>query len=431
MTEKTSVRLDHEKVKRDRIKIVLERLLEKITPSNRFLLDEQKDKPEIAELERLIIEELTNVGIKPKFKNIKECLAVLLMFGPIADLMYDDEVSEIMVNSARQVYVEIRGRLELTDKKFEGNNHLLYVIKRIVFATGRRISEASPMVDARLADGSRLNAVIPPLVVQGPTLTIRKFARGFLSMNDLIEKNSISENMVYFLKIAVLTRRNIIISGGTGAGKTTFLNILSSFIPEHERIVTIEDAAELQILQDHVVRMETRPPDLNGKGEITITDLFRNTLRMRPDRIIVGECRGAEALDMLQAMNTGHDGSLTTIHSNTPKDCLSRLETLIATARLGLPTLIIRKYIASAIQVVIQINRISDGSRKVTRITEITGQEGDVITTSDLFQFKESGQDKDGKVLGEFVPGGVIPKFYDELRRKNTSLDLNYDIFSP
>ena len=431
MTEKTSVRLDHEKVKRDRIKIVLERLLEKITPSNRFLLDEQKDKPEIAELERLIIEELTNVGIKPKFKNIKECLAVLLMFGPIADLMYDDEVSEIMVNSARQVYVEISGRLELTDKKFEGNNHLLYVIKRIVFATGRRISEASPMVDARLADGSRLNAVIPPLVVQGPTLTIRKFARGFLSMNDLIEKNSISENMVYFLKIAVLTRRNIIISGGTGAGKTTFLNILSSFIPEHERIVTIEDAAELQILQDHVVRMETRPPDLNGKGEITITDLFRNTLRMRPDRIIVGECRGAEALDMLQAMNTGHDGSLTTIHSNTPKDCLSRLETLIATARLGLPTLIIRKYIASAIQVVIQINRISDGSRKVTRITEITGQEGDVITTSDLFQFKESGQDKDGKVLGEFVPGGVIPKFYDELRRKNTSLDLNYDIFSP
>lgn len=428
--EKNLTQLKRERYKRERIQKVLETLLEKIIPSNRFLLDERKDKPEVALIEETIKEELVKVGLNAKASIVRECLAALLTFGPIADLMYDDEVSEIMVNRADQTYVEVSGRLELTDKKFEGNNHLTQVIKRIVATTGRTISEDSPMVDARLADGSRLNAIIPPLVVQGSTLTIRKFAREFLGMPDLITKGSLSEDMAYFLNIAVVARLNIIISGGTGAGKTTFLNILSSYIPDTERIITIEDAAELQILQEHVVRMETRPPDLEGKGEVTITDLFRNCLRMRPDRIIVGECRGAEALDMLQAMNTGHDGSLTTIHSNTPKDCLSRLETLIATARIGLPTVIVRKYIAAAVDLVIQISRIPDGSRKVTRITEVTGQEGDVITMADLFYFKENGQDKDGKIVGEFFANGLVPKFYDELRRKNTSIDLNYDMFS-
>ncbi len=349
---------------------------------------------------------------------VKEILDEALGLGPLEDLLRDSDVSEIMVNGIDHVFVERKGKLTLTEHKFLTEDQLRAVIERIVNPLGRRIDEKSPMVDARLEDGSRVNAIIPPLAIDGPSVTIRKFAKTPLKVPDLVRFGSFTTQMAQFFEAAVLARQNIVISGGTGSGKTTLLNVLSSFVPEDERIVTIEDSAELQLPQEHVVRLESRPPNIEGEGAVTIRDLVRNALRMRPDRIVVGECRAGEALDMLQAMNTGHDGSLTTVHANTPRDALSRLETLCLMAGLDLPARAIREQIASAIDLVFQQSRLSDGSRRVTHIAEITGREGEVFTIADIFLFKQTGITPDGKVQGQFVPTGVIPKFIEGLSRR-------------
>ena len=349
---------------------------------------------------------------------VKEIMDEALGLGPIEDMLADEDITEIMVNRTDQIYVEKRGKIQLSAGRFLGNEQLRGVIERIVAPLGRRIDEKSPMVDARLADGSRVNAIIPPLALGGPCLTIRKFPKKRLKVEDLVQLNTLTTQMSQLLAAAVRARQNILISGGTGSGKTTLLNVLSSFIPADDRIVTIEDSAELQLPQEHVVRLESRPPNIEGEGAITIRDLVRNALRMRPDRIVVGECRGGEALDMLQAMNTGHDGSLTTVHANTPRDALSRLETMSLMAGLDLPSKAIRDQIASAIQVVVQQTRLADGSRKITHISEVTGQEGNVFTMSDIFLFKQTGMGPDGKVLGQFVPTGVVPKFVEKLQQR-------------
>jgi septum site-determining protein MinD len=349
---------------------------------------------------------------------VKEILDEALGLGPLEDLLRDSDVSEIMVNGIDQVYVERKGKLTLTEHRFLTEDQLRAIIERIVTPLGRRIDEKSPMVDARLEDGSRVNAIIPPLAIDGPSLTIRKFSKKPLGVPDLVRFGSFTPQMAQFFQAAVLARQNIVISGGTGSGKTTLLNVLSSFVPDDERIVTIEDSAELQLPQEHVVRLESRPPNIEGEGAVTIRDLVRNALRMRPDRIVVGECRAGEALDMLQAMNTGHDGSLTTVHANTPRDALSRLETLCLMAGLDLPARAIREQIASAIQLVFQQSRLSDGSRRVTHVAEITGREGEVFTIADIFLFKQTGITPEGKVQGQFVPTGVIPKFIEGLSRR-------------
>ena len=334
------------------------------------------------------------------------------------------EISEIMVNGPDSVYVETKGVLHKTDMAFADNHQVVAAIERIVSPLGRRIDESSPMVDARLQDGSRVNAIIPPLSLIGPTITIRKFSRNPLQIDDLVRFGSISYEMADFLNVCVKLRKNIIISGGTGSGKTTLLNILSSFLPDTERIITIEDAAELQLRQDHVVRLESRPANIEGKGEVNIRDLVRNSLRMRPDRIVIGECRGGEALDMLQAMNTGHDGSLTTIHANTPRDALSRLETLVLMAGFDLPLRAIREQIASAIAIIVQINREKDGTRKVTNISEITRMEGDMITMQDIFTYHQDGWDANGKMTGRHIPSGNLPSFMEDIKRAGLKLDL-------
>jgi septum site-determining protein MinD len=349
---------------------------------------------------------------------VKEILDEALGLGPLEDLLRDPDVSEIMVNGIDEVYVERKGKLTLTEHKFLTEDQLRAIIERIVTPLGRRIDEKSPMVDARLEDGSRVNAIIPPLAIDGPSLTIRKFSKTPLGVPDLVRFGSFTPQMAQFFQAAVLARQNIVISGGTGSGKTTLLNVLSSYIPEDERIVTIEDSAELQLPQEHVVRLESRPPNIEGQGAVTIRDLVRNALRMRPDRIVVGECRAGEALDMLQAMNTGHDGSLTTVHANTPRDALSRLETLSLMAGLDLPARAIREQIASAVNLVIQQSRLSDGSRRVTHVAEITGREGEVFTLADIFLFKQTGITPEGKVQGQFVPTGVIPTFIEGLSRR-------------
>lgn len=338
-----------------------------------------------------------------------------LGYGPIQSLLDDPEVSEIMVNGPKQVWVERKGKLSRTNITFEDDAHVMRIIQRIVLPLGRRIDEDHPTVDARLPDGSRVNAVIPPVAIDGPCITIRKFSKDKLTVEQLIELGSLTPEMVEFLKACVVARLNIIISGGTGSGKTTLLNVLSSFIPPDERIITIEDAAELQLRQEHVVRMETRPPNLDGTGEVTIRDLVRNALRMRPDRIVVGEVRGGEALDMLQAMNTGHDGSLTTIHANSPRDAIARLETLCLMSGVELPARAIREQIASAVDLIIQQTRLRDGSRKVTAITEVAGMEGDVVTLTDIFRFEQTGISPDGKVLGQLRPTGIRPLFTPRL----------------
>ncbi len=334
-------------------------------------------------------------------------------------------ITEIMVNGPDHIYVEYKGKLHRTDMAFADNNQVIAAIERIVSPLGRRIDESSPMVDARLKDGSRVNAIIPPLSLVGPSITIRKFSKVPLKVDDLIRFGSISADIAHFLDICVKLRKNIVISGGTGSGKTTLLNILSGFLPDTERILTIEDAAELQLRQDHVVRLEARPANIEGKGEISIRDLVKNALRMRPDRIVIGECRGGEALDMLQAMNTGHDGSLTTIHANSPRDALSRLETLVLMAGFDLPLRAIREQIASAIAIIVQISREKDGSRKVTHVSEITKMEGEIITMQDIFVFKQDGWDKDGKMTGRYVPTGSIPTFMDDIRRAGMDLDIS------
>jgi pilus assembly protein CpaF len=348
-------------------------------------------------------------------------------FGPLEPLLRDKTVSDILVNTYKQVYVERAGKLEQVPAAFQDDQHLLRVIDRIVSGVGRRIDDSSPMVDARLPDGSRVNAIIPPLAVDGPLLSIRRFPSDRLQAQDLVSYKALTPNMLEFLRHCVNAKLNCLISGGTGAGKTTLLNVLSSFISDRERIVTIEDAAELQLRQAHVVRLETRPPNVEGKGAVKQRQLVVNALRMRPDRIVVGEVRGEEALDMLQAMNTGHDGSLTTVHANTPRDALGRLETMIAMANVNLPEKAMRQQIVSAIQIVVQQARMSDGTRKVTSIAEITGMEGDIVTMQEIFRFDKLGLGPDGKVLGRFVATGVRPKVCERL--KTMGITLPPDLF--
>ncbi len=346
----------------------------------------------------------------------RDVLDEMLGFGPIQPLLDDDAVTEVMVNGPNNVYVERGGRLIKTDVTFRDDDHVLQVIDRIILPLGRRIDPDNPTVDARLPDGSRVNAVIPPVAIDGPSITIRKFAKDKLTVEQLIEFGSLTRDMAEFLRACVVGRLNIVISGGTGSGKTTLLNVLSGFIPSDERIVTIEDAAELQLHQDHVVRLETKPPNVDGRGAVTIRDLVRNSLRMRPDRIIVGEVRGGEALDMLQAMNTGHDGSLTTAHANSPRDALSRLETMALMAGLDMPLKVIREQIASAVDVIVQQSRLRDGSRRVTYITEVAGMEGDTVVMTDIFKFEQTAIGEDGKVIGELKPTGIRPLFSERLQ---------------
>jgi len=344
----------------------------------------------------------------------EQIVAEILGLGPLQRLLEDETITEIMVNGADNIYVEREGKLHRVPTTFESNEHVMRIIERIVSPLGRRIDESSPYVDARLTDGSRVNAVIPPISLVGPVLTIRKFAKRPITVEQMIQMGSITSEAIEFLKACVAARMNIVVSGGTGSGKTTFLNVLSSFIPGDERIVTIENAAELQLRQEHVVTLESRPANIEGKGEITIRDLVINALRMRPDRIIVGECRGDEALDMLQAMNTGHDGSMTTAHSNSQRDTLSRIETMTLMAGMDLPVRAIREQISSAIDVIVHQERMRDGSRKVVSITEVSGMEGDVITTTDLFVFEQMGYEN-GKIVGKLRPTGLRPKFMDKI----------------
>lgn len=346
---------------------------------------------------------------------LRELLDEVFELGPITPLLRDSTISEIMVNGPYQVYVERNGILEKTDIQFRDDAHVLRIIEKIVAPLGRRIDESSPMVDARLADGSRVNAIIPPLALNGPTLTIRKFSSDPFQVADLIRFGTLTPEMAKFLEACVKARLNIIVSGGTGSGKTTTLGVLSSFIPDNERIITIEDAAELQLRQEHWVRLETRPPNIEGRGEVTMRDLVRNALRMRPERIIVGEVRGGEALDMLQAMNTGHDGSLTTGHANSPRDMLSRLETMVLMAGMDLPVRAIREQIASALDLIVHQSRLRDGSRKITHITEVMGMEGDTIVLQDIFVFEQTGVETGGRVIGSFRSTGIRPKFLSKI----------------
>ncbi len=400
-------------------KQVQEMLLKEIAPD---LLD-RSDNPEVQDELKLKIAESVGFILEHEYpavnrneglKIIEEINDEVLGFGPINSLILDPSVSEIMVNGPSQVYVERRGKLEVTGVKFRDNEHVFQIIEKIVSPIGRRIDESSPMVDARLPDGSRVNAVIPPLTLKGPSITIRKFAKEPFIVDDLIRFGTFTREMALFLEACVKIKLNILVSGGTGSGKTTTLNILSSFIPPDERIITIEDAAELQLRQDHVVSMETRPANIEGKGMISMRDLVKNALRMRPDRIVVGEVRGGEALDMLQAMNTGHDGSLTTGHANSPRDMLTRLETMVLMAGMDLPAKAIREQIASAVDLIIHQSRLKDGTRKITYITEVQGMEGDVITLQDIFVFDQQGMDETGKIIGKLKPTGIRPKFYEK-----------------
>ena len=346
-----------------------------------------------------------------------------MRLGPLEDLLADDTVTEIMVNGPDNVYIERDGKLQLSDCQFTDDASVLAVIERIIAPLGRRCDESQPYVDARLADGSRVNAIIAPLALSGPTITIRKFSKKALTPEDFIRFGTWTRNAAEFMKLCVLLRKNVIVAGGTGSGKTTLLNLLSGYIPHSERIVTVEDAAELRLQQPHVVRLEARPPNIEGKGAVPIRDLVKNCLRMRPDRIIVGECRGGEALDMLQAMNTGHDGSLTTVHANSPRDVISRLETMVLMSGMELPSRAIREQIASAVDVIIHESRMSDGSRKVTAITEVTGLEGNQIVMQDIFAFQQKGVGPDGKIIGEFRPTGAMPTWYDQLAGRGIKCD--------
>ena len=360
--------------------------------------------------ESILMEENIVLSRNERRRLFEQIVAEILGLGPLEPLLADEAITEIMVNGPKNIYIERAGRLERTSASFENDEHTMRIIDRIVAPLGRRVDESQPMVDARLPDGSRVNAVIPPISLVGPTITIRKFSKIPLTIQDLINFGTVTPESVEFLRACVVSRINIVISGGTGSGKTTLLNVLSSFIPNDERIVTIENAAELQLRQEHVVTLESRPPNIEGRGEIRIRDLVINCLRMRPDRIVVGECRGEEALDMLQAMNTGHDGSLTTAHSNSPRDTLARMETMVLMAGMDLPVRAIREQISSAVQLVVHEERLRDGSRKIVSITEIQGMEGDIITMSEIFTFEQTGIE-DGRVIGRLRPTGIRPKF--------------------
>src|SRR5277367_2131546 len=392
-------------------KLIQKLNLDRLTEVNRD--DVRREVTQI--LEALVVGESTPMNLQERERLATAVLDEVFGLGPLEPLLADPTISDILVNTHKRVYVERKGILEMTSIQFRDDIHLMGIIDRIVSAVGRRVDESSPMVDARLADGSRVNAIIPPLAVDGPCLSIRRFGRDPLTADDLLQNNSLTPAMLELLRGCVKARLNILVSGGTGAGKTTFLNVLSSYISNRERIVTVEDAAELQLHQDHVVRLETRPANIEGKGAVQQRQLVINSLRMRPDRIIVGEVRGEEALDMLQAMNTGHDGSLTTIHANSPRDALSRLETMVAMSALNIPDTAVRRQIASAIDVVVQITRLSDGTRKVTNLTEITGMEGDVVTMQDIFLFRKRGVSQTGEVMGDFMPVGIRPKFAERL----------------
>jgi len=400
------------------------RLLERLNLAN---LD-RLERDQVTDAIRRVVHDLLStekvpLNFEEREELVRQVLDEIFGLGPLEPLMKDPEVSDILVNTWKQVMIERHGKLEHTDIRFQDDRHLLQVIDRIVSAVGRRIDDSSPMVDARLPDGSRVNAIIRPLALDGPHVSIRKFKRDALTGQDLLRTESLTESMLELLAGIVKARLNIIISGGTGAGKTTLLNILSSYIPADERIVTIEDSAELQLRQPHVVRLETRPPNIEGEGGVPQRMLLINALRMRPDRIIVGEVRGAEAVDMLQAMNTGHDGSITTIHSNSPRDSLSRLETMLAMANLNLPEKAMRQQIASAINVVIQVSRLRDGTRKVIQVAEIVGMEGEVITMQDIFTYERQGLDEGGRVVGRFKASGIRPKFADKLQAAGIKLD--------
>jgi len=392
------------------------RLIQRLDLDRLTQLKREEVRREVGQiLESLVAGESTPMNLQERERLSQEVLDEVFGLGPLERLLVDPTISDILVNNYKSVYVERRGLLEHTGIKFRDDAHLMTIIDRIVTAIGRRIDESSPMVDARLADGSRVNAIIPPLALDGPCLSIRRFGHERLTSDDLIANRSLTDSMLEFMVGCIKARVNTLISGGTGAGKTTLLNVLSSYISNRERIVTIEDAAELQLHQEHVVRLETRRPNIEGKGAIHQRQLLINTLRMRPDRIIVGEVRGEEALDMLQAMNTGHDGSLTTIHANSPRDALARVETMVAMSNLNIPTLAVRRQMASAIGLVIQVNRLSDGTRKITSVSEITGMEGEVISMQEIFAFKKQGIRDTGEVLGEFVPTGVRPKLAEQL----------------
>jgi len=366
----------------------------------------------------------TRINLPPTIREqlFHDLLNDLLGFGILQPLLEDPEISEVMVNGSKKIYIERKGKLIKTDIQFENDDAVLKVIDRIILPLGRRIDADSPTVDARLPDGSRVNAVIPPIAIDGPSITIRKFQKDKLTIDQLIGLGSMTRGMADFLRACVISRLNIIISGGTGSGKTTLLNILSHFIPEDERIVTIEDAAELQLQQDHVLRMEAKPANSDGRNAVTIRDLVRNSLRMRPDRIVVGEVRGGEALDMLQAMNTGHDGSLTTLHANTPRDALSRLETMVLMSGMDLPVKVIREQVASAIDLIIQQSRLKDGSRKITSVTEVSGMEGEMVVMSEIFKFEQTGLGPEGKIIGEIKPTGIRPFFGSRLEASGFKL---------
>ena len=395
--------------------------LERLTRTTR-----QDAEPEIRDIISRLLEkesQTTPLSLFEREALISDVLNELFGLGPLETLLADPSISDILVNRHNQIYIEREGRLHETDVVFRDDRHLLQIIERIVSSVGRRIDESSPMVDARLQDGSRVNAIIPPLALDGPTLSIRRFRTDRLGAQDLVERESLTQPMLDFLRAAVGCRLNIIVSGGTGAGKTTLLNILSSFISDGERVVTIEDAAELMLRQRHVVRLETRPANIEGKGAVRQRDLVVNALRMRPDRIVVGEVRGPEALDMLQAMNTGHDGSLTTIHANSARDALYRLDTMIAMSNLNIPEKAVRQQVASAVNLIIQVTRLSDGTRKITSITEVTGMEGEVITMQDLFVFERSGL-REGRVAGRFRATGIRPKCSEHLASSGVQLPV-------
>ena len=409
-----------------------DRLLNIIDLSLIDSIDQEILKAQIKVIAEKILRDESNsmpLNAMEREKLLREIQDEVIGFGPLEPFLQDPTISDILVTTHKKIYVERFGKLESTDVRFKDDAHLLKIIDKIVSSVGRRIDESSPMVDARLPDGSRINAIIAPLAIDGPMLSIRRFAADPLEMEDLVNFKTLTPEIGEILKGIVKARLNVIISGGTGSGKTTTLNVLSRFIPEDERIVTIEDSAELQLKQEHIARLETRPPNIEGKGAVTQRDLVRNSLRMRPDRIIVGEVRGQEAFDMLQAMNTGHDGSLTTIHANSPRDALMRLETMVAMANLDIPNEFLKRYVSSAINIIVHIARLADGTRKVTSLQEITGMEGNMITLQEIFSFQQTGIDGDGKVRGKFKIHGVRPRFMDKF--KVVGIDVSSALFDP